>query len=191
MITRVLKLIVTFINIKKNNLTIFGGGNYIGVNVKCVNRGKVVLHGNVTIRSSSHLYTNVPASEIVFGDGTEIGNHSTISSYNKIIFEKDVLTGPHIFISDHNHEYANPYMAICRQRVRCSEDDKVVVGEGAWIGTNAVIVGNVRIGKHSVIGANSVVTKDIPDYSVAAGIPARVIKQYNFETKCWERISKQ
>lgn len=156
-----------------------------------MNRGKVVLHGNVTIRSSSHLYTNVPASEIVFGDGTEIGNHSTISSYNKIIFEKDVLTGPHIFISDHNHEYANPYMAICHQGVRCSEDDKVVVGEGAWIGTNAVIVGNVRIGKHSVIGANSVVTKDIPDYSVAAGIPARVIKQYNFETKCWERISKQ
>lgn len=50
------------------------------------------------------------------------------------------------------------------------------IGDGSYIGINTVIVGNVKIGKHCVIGANSVVTKDVPDYSVAVGIPARVIK---------------
>lgn len=188
MITRLLKYIITFIRAKKSKLIIIGGGNYIGVNVKCVNRGKMLLYGNVTVRPSSHLYTNVPASEIVFGDGTEIGNHSTISSYNKIIFEKDVLTGPHVFISDHNHEYSNPDIAVCNQGVRCGDGDKVVIGEGSWIGTNAVIIGNVRIGKHSVIGANAVVTKDIPDYSVAVGIPARVVRQFDFLTGEWKKV---
>ena len=53
---------------------------------------------------------------------------------------------------------------------------KVFIGEGSYIGINAVIVGNVRIGKHCVVGANSVVTKDVPDYCVAVGSPARVIK---------------
>lgn len=53
----------------------------------------------------------------------------------------------------------------------------VSIGDGSYIGINAVIVGNVKIGKHCVIGANSVVTKDVPDYCVAVGSPARVIKK--------------
>lgn len=53
---------------------------------------------------------------------------------------------------------------------------KVYIGDGSYIGINTVIVGNVKIGKHCVIGANSVVTHDIPDYSVATGCPAKVIK---------------
>ena len=61
------------------------------------------------------------------------------------------------------------------------------IGDGSWLGTHVVIAGNVKIGKHCVIGANSVVTKDIPDYCVAAGIPAKIIKKYNFDTCTWDR----
>jgi acetyltransferase-like isoleucine patch superfamily enzyme len=68
-----------------------------------------------------------------------------------------------------------------------NKDNHVVIKDGCYIGINSVIVGNVTIGTHAVIGANSVVTKDIPDYSVAVGIPAKVIKQFNLETKQWER----
>lgn len=64
----------------------------------------------------------------------------------------------------------------------------VHIGDGSWLGTHVVIAGNITIGKHCVIGANSVVTKDIPDYSVAVGIPAKVVKRYNFDTKCWECV---
>lgn len=185
-----IKRAITLFKAKANRLTLVGGGNYIGMDVKFVNRGKVELRGNVTIRPSSHLYANVHGSEITLGEGTEIGNHSTISSYNKVVFGKDVLTGSHVFVTDHNHEYADPDVPIHRQGVRCGEGDEVVIGEGSWIGTNAVIVGNVRIGRHCVIGANSVVTKDIPDCSVAVGIPARVVKRYDSLTGEWRKVAK-
>lgn len=61
---------------------------------------------------------------------------------------------------------------------------KVSIGDGSYIGINAVIVGNVKIGKHCVIGANSVVTKDVPDYCVAVGSPAKVVKRYNENGWC-------
>lgn len=65
----------------------------------------------------------------------------------------------------------------------------VSIGDDTWIGTNVVIVGTVEIGKHCVIGANSVVTHDIPDYCVAAGSPCKVLKRYNIVTREWERNS--
>lgn len=55
-------------------------------------------------------------------------------------------------------------------------------------GHEVAVVGNVKVGKHCVIGANSVVTKDIPDYSVAAGIPCKVIKRYDFEKEEWVKV---
>lgn len=165
-----------------------GGGNYIGINVKFVNRGHITLGNNVIIRPSSYVYANGTDSIVSFGNGTEIGNHSTISSVNAIIIEDNVLTGPHVFISDHNHEYRDPRMPVSRQGVMVRNGAKVVIGEGSWLGTNVVVVGDVRIGKHCVIGANSVVTKDIPDYSVAAGTPCKVIKQYDFEREAWVRV---
>lgn len=72
------------------------------------------------------------------------------------------------------------------------EDGKptLSVGDDTWIGTNVVIAGNIHVGKHCVIGANSVVTKDIPDYSVAAGIPAKVIKRYDFDKGEWIKTNE-
>ena len=64
----------------------------------------------------------------------------------------------------------------------------VIIHDDVWIGEMVSILPGVEIGKGSIIGANSVVTKYIPDYSIAAGNPAKVIKQYNFNTKRWEKI---
>ena len=63
----------------------------------------------------------------------------------------------------------------------------VYIGDGSWLGENVCVIG-ASIGQHCVIGANSVVTKDIPDYSVAVGSPAKVIKRYNPETKQWGKV---
>ena len=63
----------------------------------------------------------------------------------------------------------------------------VSIGDGSWIGENVCILG-ANIGKHSVIGANSVVLQDIPDYCVAVGSPARVVRKYDFETKKWVTV---
>lgn len=187
MIAKVIKFLITLMKVKSNHIN-SGGGNYVGINVKFVNRGTIVLGKNVIIRPSSRIYAANSQSHVSFGEGSEIGEHSTISSYNRIIFGQNVLTGPHVFVADHNHAYANPSLPISKQGVKCKPTDKVVIGDGSWIGTNVVIVGNVHIGKNCVIGANSVVTKDIPDYSVAAGIPAKVIKRYDFEKELWVRV---
>lgn len=66
----------------------------------------------------------------------------------------------------------------------------VIIEDDCWLGFNCEVLSGVHIGKHSIVAARAVVTKDIPPYSIVAGNPARVIKQYNFETKLWEKIKK-
>lgn len=99
-----------------------------------------------------------------------------------------MLTGPHVFIADHNHEYMNINKHIYLQGVRMKNEDTIIIGDGTWIGTNAVIVGNVKVGKNCVVGANSVVLDDIPDYCVVAGAPAKIIKMYNSKRGEWIRV---
>ena len=116
------------------------------------------------------------------GSGTSIGNFNHIYATQKIVIEKSVLTADKVYISDNLHSYEDVSMPIIKQPIKqCSP---VVIGEGAWLGEHVCVMG-ACIGKHCIIGANSVVTKDIPDYCVAVGAPARVIKKYDFDTKKW------
>jgi len=164
-----------------------GRGAYIGLNCKIVNKGKMIIGDNVSIRPQTHVYLSVD-SVIEIGEGSDIGRGSTISSCHKVRIGKGVLTGPHVYIADHNHKYSNPDINIVSQGVEIKDGDEVSIGDGSWLGTNVVVAGNVRIGCHCVIGANSVVTKDIPDYCVAVGAPARIIKRYNRSNGLWETI---
>lgn len=86
-----------------------------------------------------------------------------------------VLLSPNIYITDCDHEYRNIDIPVIDQGI-VQKGQAVSIGDGSYIGINTVIVGNVKIGKHCVIGANSVVTKDVHDYCVAVGSPAKVIK---------------
>ena len=189
MLKNVIKKLITFIMCKIHGISC-GQNCYIGYNLKHVNNSKskgVKLGNNVIIRPGCKMYTN-SSNGICIESYTEIGEYSTISCNNKIIIEEGVLTGPHVFISDHNHNYENPKLPIYAQGISNAPNSKIIIGNGSWLGTNSVIVGNIHIGKHCVIGANSVVTKNIPDYCVAAGVPARIIKKYNFTTETWEKI---
>ena len=186
MIAKIVKYVITFVKAKCNRLKC-GGACYIGLDVKVFNQGIITIGNNVIIRPSTGLYAN-PGVKLDIGNNVEIGNHSTIAAHHGIIIEDDVLTGPHVFIADYNHAYRNVGLPIWKQGEYAPTNSKVIIGKGSWLGTNVVIVGNVHIGKHCVIGANSVVTKDIPDYSVAAGIPAKVIKRYDFEKEEWVRM---
>lgn len=117
-------------------------------------------------------------------DGVTIGHFNHIYATKKIVLEKDVLTADKVYISDNLHGYSDIHVPIKNQPI--IQHGEVVIGEGSWLGENVCVLG-ARIGKHCVIGANSVVTKDIPDYSVAVGIPAKVIKRYDFTTQTWYR----
>jgi acetyltransferase-like isoleucine patch superfamily enzyme len=124
----------------------------------------------------------------------KISNHVHIGSYNiigareSIILEDNVLIGPHVMIGDHSHQYENIEIPIKLQE--STEGGPVRIERDSWIGANVFILPNVTIGRHSVIGANSVVNRDIPPYSVAVGAPARVIKQYDFELKQWVKLDE-
>ncbi len=118
-------------------------------------------------------------------DNVYIGDFAHIYTTNEIIIETNVLIANHVYIADNTHEFSNIEIPIKNQPIK--NIGKVTIGENSWIGEKVSILG-VSIGKHCIIGANSVVTKNIPDYCVAVGSPAQIIKRYNFETKTWEKV---
>lgn len=127
--------------------------------------------------------TNGKESSLIIGDGCRIGNFNHIFATTLIRIEKNVLTADKVYISDNLHGYEDIYTPILHQKIR--QIGTVEIGEGTWIGENACIIGT-KIGKNCVIGANSVVTKNIPDYCVAVGAPAKIIKRYNEKSKTWD-----
>ena len=119
-------------------------------------------------------------------DGCQIGNFNHIYATKSIIIGKNVLTADRVYISDNLHSYEDIELPILKQPIK--QIGNVEIGEGSWLGENVCVLGS-KIGKHCVIGANSVVTKDIPDYSIAAGIPAKIIKKYCFNQNEWVKVN--
>lgn len=111
-----------------------------------------------------------------------IGDFCHISAIKSVVIEDSVLIANNVYISDNLHEYRDITTPIIRQPIILK--GPVRVGQGSWIGENVCIMG-ANVGKNCVIGANSVVTTDIPDYSVAVGSPARVINYFDQETQKW------
>jgi len=156
---------------------IFGGEN---IQVK----PGVMIWDYTWIAALSPVKTDV---KLIIGEGTTIGRFNHIYATKRVEIGKNVLTADKVYISDSLHEYTNITIPIKKQPIKQLND--VYIGDGCWIGENVCIIG-ATIGKNCVIGANSVVLKDVPDYSVAVGIPAKIIKQYNFETDAWEKCSE-
>jgi len=126
--------------------------------------------------------------KLTIGDHTQIGHFSHIIATQEVVIEDHVLTADKVYISDNVHAYENPDLPILAQGIR--QLSPVRIGSGTWIGENACIIG-ARIGRNCVIGANAVVTKDIPDYCVAVGVPAKIIKKFNVTSNLWETYGSE
>lgn len=118
-----------------------------------------------------------------------IGKHTIIGISNVIIgpvnIGDNVMFAQHVVVSGLNHGYKDINIPPSQQKVECN---LISISDDVWIGANCVITAGVSIGKHSIVGAGSVVTKTIPDYSIAVGNPAKVIKKYSHTTNEWERV---
>ena len=118
-----------------------------------------------------------------------IGNRSFIGISNVIIgpveIADHVMTAQNVVISGMNHSYEDIHTPPTIQKVSTSA---IRIAENVWIGANSVITAGVSIGRHTVVGAGSVVTKDLPEYCVAVGNPAKIIKRYNHENGIWEKV---
>jgi acetyltransferase-like isoleucine patch superfamily enzyme len=110
---------------------------------------------------------------ISIGDRCLIGKGSGIVGHLEIVIGDDVWTGHHVYITDQNHGYADLDLPVSLQIM---PERPVRIGDGSWLGHGTVVLPGADIGVHVVVGANSVVTGPIPDYSIAAGAPARVIR---------------
>lgn len=126
--------------------------------------------------------------ELTIGANCAVGDFSHIAAVRSIRIEDNVLIANKVYISDNVHAYEDVSQPVINQPVLFKS--AVTIKSGAWIGENVCIIG-ASVGKNSIVGANSVVTTDIPDYCIAVGAPARVIKKYNFEIKQWVKVNKE
>jgi Acetyltransferase (isoleucine patch superfamily) len=155
--------------------------------LKLVETDSIFIGDKVTIAHYSWLMGNKEMGErtLSIGDRVSIGHFAHIIAKYNIVIEDNVLIADKVYITDCNHSYEDIGQPIIDQGIYNAGE--VRIGEGSWLGENVCVI-DAKIGKHCTIGANAVVTKDIPDYSVAVGIPARVIKKYNVNAGMWEVV---
>ena len=121
----------------------------------------------------------VPDVMIAIGGGTSISGFCSITAVREVIIEEKVLIARNVHISDHSHCFEDVTVPIMDQGI--GKSAPVRIREGAWLGHGCVVCPGVTIGRNAVIGANSVVRDDVPDFCVAAGAPARVVRRVKAE----------
>jgi len=134
-----------------------------------------------TIESFSTINNGV--GDVIIGDNTLIGMSNVI--IGPVTIGNNVIFAQNIVASGLNHEYTDVNVPISQQKILVAP---IIIEDDCWIAANSVITSGVTVGKHSVVAGGSVVTKSIPPYSVAAGNPAKVIKQYDFTKQEWVRV---
>lgn len=152
---------------------------------KCLRIGRNVSVGNGARLEGVFSYeTENFEPKILIKDRVVIQQNIHLTCASLIIIEEDVAIGANVTITDIHHGYEEIDVPIEKQRIKVNP---VRIKSGSKIYNNVVILPGVTIGRNVTIGANSVVTKSIPDYSVAVGSPARIVKYYNKQTEKWEK----
>jgi acetyltransferase-like isoleucine patch superfamily enzyme len=162
-----------------NNLQV--GYNTIiedGAEINCLSQQGIKLGNRVTIGKYAIIRpSNIYGGSI--GEGLTMGNNSNIGPYNyigcsgKITIGNNVMLAPRVSIYAENHVFDHPEILIRDQGV---EKKEVIIEDDCWIAANSILLAGVTIGKGSVVAAGSVVTENVPPYSVVAGVPAKWIK---------------
>jgi len=121
---------------------------------------------------------------VTIGDRVLIGKGSGIVGHHTVEIGDDVFTGHHVYITDANHGYEDTSLPLGKQ---FAHTRPVRIGSGSWLGHGTVVLPGSHIGRNVAVGAGSVVTGSLPDFSVAVGNPARVIRRY-VEGDGWVRV---
>lgn len=175
-----------------HRLGFLGKDCQIGKGVCFVNSKYVFIGNNVAIGQNSffgpvkHYEGKQYGGIIEVGDDTIIGKNNSFAAIDKVVIGKAVLFAGNVHVTDHSHGYQDINVPIMKQNLFTK--GPVIIEDYCWLGFNCEILSGVHIGTHSVVAARAVVTKDVPAYSIVAGNPARVIKQYDMQTKKWIKI---
>jgi acetyltransferase-like isoleucine patch superfamily enzyme len=112
---------------------------------------------------------------VVIGDRCSVGRGTSVVGIRHIAIGDDVAIGPNVYITDHNHDYRDVSVPIAGQWLAA---DEVRIGAGSWLGTGVIVLAGSDIGRHVTVAAGSVVRGSVPDRTVVAGAPARVVRRY-------------
>jgi acetyltransferase-like isoleucine patch superfamily enzyme len=168
---------------KSRKMKSFGKKSVIHFPVELHGEQFITIGNNASIGKNNLItafYRGKEQPEIRIGNNTTIGEDCHITAINKIVIGNDVLFGEKITITDNSHgtpDIENLQLPPLKREV--FSKGPVIIGDKVWIGDKATILPNVTIGEGAIVGANSVVTKDVPACSVVAGNPAKIIKTVN------------
>jgi len=149
---------------------------------------KIEIKNNILIGRESCIECAQNAT-IIIGENVLLTGYNFIVSMSTINIGNNTIIGEFVSVRDSDHSYRN-----LNESIRLFKEDNtrpINISNDVWIGRGVTILKGVQIGERSVIGANAVVTKDIPQYSVAVGIPAKVIKKYDFEKRQWVKVCRR
>ncbi|MCX6762345.1 MAG: acyltransferase [Candidatus Moranbacteria bacterium] len=166
----------------------FGKNSFIGPGyaVAPILKG-VALGNNVIIGRNAWLDISreTNGAKIFFGDGTQAGRNLVVSACKNISIGKKCLLSYNVSIMDHDHNVLDPDISPLEGGI--TEGKEIVIEDECFVGAHSFILKGVHLGKHCVVGANSVVTKSFPAYSVIAGSPAKLIRILKQEEKYEKR----
>jgi acetyltransferase-like isoleucine patch superfamily enzyme len=128
-----------------------------------------------------------PGPMIAIGDGVWMNKRCYLQAANSVVVGAKAIFAPDVYLADSAYDYRDVGVPIMSQGLQ-STTNRIEIGAGAWLGIRVAVLGNVRVGAGSVVGANAVVTHDVPDYCVAVGQPARVVRAYDARANDWVRV---
>ncbi|QZX81514.1 acyltransferase [Metapseudomonas otitidis] len=176
-------------SIRARGFSAVGEGTYLRSvasihNPQCICLGQsVVAETGLIIEAFCEFAGERYAPRITIGDRVSFGYHCHVGCIDEVSIGNDVLIASRVFIADHAHGDTNSLdSAVPPAKRRLHSKGPVRIGSGVWIGEGVVILSGVTIGDHAIIGANSVVTRDVPECTVVAGSPARLIKHMEKQT---------
>jgi acetyltransferase-like isoleucine patch superfamily enzyme len=156
----------------------FGAHSALEPPLRLHGEDQIAIGSEVWVGAGSWLET-LGAGILEIGDGCRLAGNCTVVAAAYVRLGRDVLLARGVYIADHAHAFEDPRFPVLGQGI--DRLSPVEIGDGAWLGEHVVVCPGVRIGRNSVVGANSVVTADIPDRCVAAGAPARILRDLDLD----------
>lgn len=162
--------------------------------MRLVNPKSISLGDHVRIYKGSRIEGIKSWGNIKYSPRIEIGNNTSIEQFlhlicaNKVIIGENVVISANVMIMDNNHSYQKININVMKQPLEVSE---TIIGDFSFIGMGSKIMPGAKIGKNCIVGSNSIVVGEIPDYSVVVGAPSKIIKRYNFDSSSWQRTDEK